>query len=222
MVLEFVIINVIVRNAGGAMENFEFKRQIEKVPSHLEPRLLAGCSVIDLGPLEPRYNIYEQGSSADVFYYIEDGIIGLYHVLESGKETLMRLYREREYFGYRTLFSPNQTYHCSAKVMTKAHIKKIAINDSNGQFLMRNPDLSLFLIQRLAAELQDAEHRLAKIAFTKSLDRVFESILFLTRNFPEYKWTYREIAEYVGCETETAIRISRELKKTGLLDAHSR
>lgn len=204
------------------MDSSDFQRKIEKVKPNLVPERLQGCSVIDLGVLEPRSSIYEQGSSASVFYYIEDGIIGLYHVLESGKETLMRLYREQEYFGYRTLFSANQTYHCSAKVMTSSHIKKVVIEEDTASFLMRNPDLSHFLMQRLAAELQEAEHRLAKIAFTKSLDRVFESIVFLSRNFPEYKWTYREIAEYVGCETETAIRISRELKKTGLLDAHSR
>ncbi|MDO9794888.1 Crp/Fnr family transcriptional regulator, partial [Glaesserella parasuis] len=28
---------------------------------------------------------------------------------------------------------------------------------------------------------------------------------------------HREIAEYAGCETETAIRITKELKRSGLL-----
>ena len=46
----------------------------------------------------------------------------------------------------------------------------------------------------------------------RTLDRVMDSLYFLKQNFPDYNWTYREIAEYAGCETETAIRIAKELK----------
>ncbi|RRD41222.1 Crp/Fnr family transcriptional regulator, partial [Tessaracoccus sp. OH4464_COT-324] len=70
----------------------------------------------------------------------------------------------------------------------------------------------------LANELRDAEERLAKSAYLRTLDRVIDSLYFLTTNFPYYNWTYREIAEYAGCETETAIRIAKELKQNGLFN----
>lgn len=73
------------------------------------------------------------------------------------------------------------------------------------------------LFQILANELRDAESRLAKSAYLKSLDRIIDSICFLNKNFPEYNWTNREIAEYTGCETETAIRITKELRRKNLL-----
>ena len=76
--------------------------------------------------------------------------------------------------------------------------------------------MSKFLSQTLANELRDAEQRLAKSAYLRTRDRVIDSLSFLTKNFPYYNWTYREIAEYAGCETETAIRIAKELKASGL------
>ena len=78
--------------------------------------------------------------------------------------------------------------------------------------------MSQCLLQILADELREAEERLAKSAYLRTLDRVMDSLYFLKQNFPDYNWTYREIAEYAGCETETAIRIAKELKQNGALD----
>ena len=70
----------------------------------------------------------------------------------------------------------------------------------------------------IADELREAEERLAKSAYLRTLDRVMDSLYFLKQHFPDYNWTYREIAEYAGCETETAIRIAKELKQNGAFD----
>lgn len=182
----------------------------------ITPQQLCDCQLTTYSNLEKGYTVYSQGDSAYDFYYITKGYIGLYHILENGKETLLRLYKDQDYFGYRTLFSSSKIYHCSAKVMINANIIRIRPNDVEN-FLNHNQKLSNKLVMQIAYELQDAEYRLSSIAFNKSLDRVFNTIRYLTTNYPLYKWTFREIAEYAGCETETAIRLSRELKKTGLL-----
>ncbi|MGR3807323.1 cAMP-binding domain of CRP or a regulatory subunit of cAMP-dependent protein kinases [Pasteurella testudinis DSM 23072] len=179
------------------------------------PHQLQHCQVTLLHTLEKGTVIYSQGESAKEFYFVQQGLIGLYHLLESGKESLLRIYRHNDYFGFRTLFGEN-CYHCSAKVLANAEVLHIQ-PDNIPNFILHNPEVSHFLLKKLANELQDAEHRLAKAAYNKSLDRVIDSIYFLTENYPDYPWTYREIAEYAGCETETAIRISKELKRNGLL-----
>ena len=61
--------------------------------------------------------------------------------------------------------------------------------------------MSQCLLQILADELREAEERLTKSAYLRTLDRVMDSLYFLKQNFPDYSWTYREIAEYAGCET---------------------
>lgn len=176
---------------------------------------LKHCQCNHLYTIGKGTEIYRQGDTAKSFYFIKSGLIGLYHTLENGKESLVRIYKSGDYFGFRTLFGDKQ-YHCSAKVLMEATIIKIHPHNID-LFFLENPEIVRLLFQMLSNELKEAEDRLAKSAYLKSLDRVIDSICFLKENFPEHHWTHREIAEYAGCETETAIRISRELRKKGLL-----
>lgn len=176
---------------------------------------LQACSIVRMDNLPKGSYLYCQGDTANSFYYIESGLIGLYHMVDNGKESLIRLYDSEQFFGYRTWFSPGQTYHCSAKVLLPASLIKIT-PDSQG-FLVSNPDLTLRLLTNISDELAQAESRLAHISYDKSLKRVYDALNFLYQTYPEYPWSYREVAEFAGCETETAIRIARELKKEGKL-----
>ncbi|KAE9529311.1 Crp/Fnr family transcriptional regulator [Testudinibacter aquarius] len=184
--------------------------------SSIAPTALCYCQLIDLHQLHKGMMVYQQGEIAQEFYYVKQGLIGLYHMLDNGKESLVRLYRQGDYFGFRTLFGLDDNhYHCKAKVLIEAEVTRIK-PVSIEQFCLHNPQIVKFLLQTLANELRDAEQRLAKSAYLRTLDRVIDSLCFLTSNFPYYNWTYREIAEYAGCETETAIRIAKELKQNGL------
>lgn len=184
------------------------------------PDSLKECHITESKMLERNSLIYSQGETAQVFYFLQRGLVGLYHSLENGKEALIRLYHANEYFGFRTLFS-GTSYHCTARVLQHAEIVRIHPL-SQSHFLAENPEFSQYLIKQLAYELYDAEHRLTNTAYKRSYDRVIEAITNLTESYPDYPWTYREVAEFCGCETETAIRISRELKKQGILDKSHR
>ena len=180
------------------------------------PMDLKGCQLTYLHQLAKGMTVYNQGEKAQEFYYVKQGLIGLYHTLNNGKESLARLYKQGDYFRFRTLFDFDDCrYHCNAKVLIEAEIIRIKPENIDC-FLTDNLHMSKLLLQAIANELRDAEQRLAKSAYLHTLDRVIDSLCFLTKNFPYYNWTYREIAEYAGCETETAIRIAKELKKSGL------
>lgn len=179
-----------------------------------QPESLIDCQLTHIR-LDKGLVVYSQGEQAQDFYYLNNGLIGLYHMLDSGKESLVRLYQAKQYFGFRTFFG-DHFYHCTARILQPAEL--IRIKPKNlPQFLSKNPHLATFLIKQLAIELQDAEHRLSQVSYQRSTERIESSIRFLTDNYPNYHWTYREIAEFAGCETETAIRISRKLKDQGLL-----
>lgn len=140
--------------------------------------------------------VYRQGELAESFFFLEKGLIGLYHILENGKESLMRIYKAGDYFGFRTLYS-SKHYHCSAKALSAVQL--VSIQPENiSEFITNNPKVGNLLLTQLADELQEAEYRLATTAHQKSLDRVIDSICYLTENFPDHQWTYREVAEYAG------------------------
>lgn len=176
------------------------------------PQNLNECIISESKTLEKNSLVYAQGEKPKEFYFLKQGLVGLYHSLENGKETLTRLYHANEYFGFRTIFS-EKSYHCSAKVLMEADIVRI-FPGNHANFIANNPDFSCYLMKQLSNELYDAEHRISNTAYKRSYERIIDAIENLTESYPDYPWTYREVAEFCGCETETAIRISRELKKT--------
>lgn len=178
------------------------------------------CQLTYLRSLKRGTVIYKQGAQANEFYYVQQGLIGLYHTLENGKESLLRLYSKDDYFGVRTLLG-DRSYHCNARVLMPAEIIRIQPKDMM-TFIQHNPKMAQQLLFKLSQELRDAEHRLVEISYLKSIDRVINSIYFLNETYPDYEWTYRDIAEYAGCEIETAIRIGKALKSKGLLDLDAR
>ena len=42
------------------------------------------CDVFALNALEKGCSVYDQGDTALQFYYVKEGLVGLYHILENG------------------------------------------------------------------------------------------------------------------------------------------
>ncbi|EJS90916.1 hypothetical protein AAUPMC_06467, partial [Pasteurella multocida subsp. multocida str. Anand1_cattle] len=86
--------------------------------------------------------VYQQGEVAQEFYFVKEGLVGLYHTLDNGKESLVRLYRQGDYFGFRTLFGLGDSrYHCSAKILIEAEVIRIKPENID-LFFLHNLQLS--------------------------------------------------------------------------------
>ena len=185
----------------------------------IKPTELSHCQLTELHHLPKGSFLYQQGEVAHEFYYIQAGLIGLFHTLENGKESLVRLYSKGDYFGFRTLFSmADKHYHCNAKVLIDAEITRIKPPNVVSEFFTHNTVMSQCLLQILADELREAEERLTKSAYLRTLDRVMDSLYFLKQHFLIIIGHIVKLQEYAGCETETAIRIAKELKQNGAFD----
>ncbi|HCR0139808.1 Crp/Fnr family transcriptional regulator [Klebsiella aerogenes] len=164
--------------------------------------------------------IYLQEEPICGFWYLNHGVVGLHHTLENGKEMLVRACQQGDWFGYLGLFG-SEFYHCHACVLQTASLCHV-ISHSNSEFLHHFPQFAQFLLNQVVASLSDAEHRMAWIARYRTRHRVLSSLWYLTRYFPSYDWTWREVAESAGCETETALRFSKELRLASILDDSQR
>lgn len=164
--------------------------------------------------------IYHQEEPACGFWYLNHGVVGLHHSLENGKELLVSVCQQGDWFGYLGLFG-SELYHCHASVLQTASMCHV-IPHSNSDFLRHHPQLAQFLLTQIVANLSDSEHRMAWITHYRTRHRVLSSLWYLTRYFPAYDWTWREVAEFAGCETETALRFSKELRLAGILDDSQR
>ncbi|MGF1739153.1 Crp/Fnr family transcriptional regulator [Photobacterium satsumensis] len=164
--------------------------------------------------------VYHNGLPAKGFYYVEQGLVGLYQVSESGKESLLRIYGPGSYFGYRSLFTA-QNYPSTARAMLDSVLIRVNVNDFKSLDTTA-PNLASFLMQEVCAELGEAEKRLMQFNAFSAKKRILDTIFYMFQTYPQYPWTYREIGEYSGTDTTTVIRYCKTLKDTGILDKNSR
>lgn len=170
--------------------------------------------------VKKQHLVYSRGTSAHKFYYVEQGLVGLYQVSENGKESLLRIYGPGSYFGYRTLFT-GQHYPSTARAMLETDLIVISI-DHFTSLERLSPSLANFLMCEVCEELGKAEQRLMQFNDFNAKKRILDSIYYVFKTYPEYPWTYREIGEFSGSDTSTVIRYCKTLKEKGLLNKHSR
>ncbi|WP_139130035.1 cyclic nucleotide-binding domain-containing protein, partial [Escherichia coli] len=54
------------------------------------PTNLQHCQLTYLHQLAKGMTVYQQGQVAQEFYFVKEGLVGLYHTLDNGKESLVR------------------------------------------------------------------------------------------------------------------------------------
>ncbi|MFN9067262.1 MAG: Crp/Fnr family transcriptional regulator, partial [Bdellovibrionales bacterium] len=69
-------------------------------------------------------NVYIQGDTPKGIYFVNSGLVGLMKTGVSGKEHLLRFFRQGQFFGHRALFS-NEGYHGTAIVLEPTQIKLV-------------------------------------------------------------------------------------------------
>ncbi|MBZ0327729.1 MAG: Crp/Fnr family transcriptional regulator [Altibacter sp.] len=172
--------------------------------------------------------IFHEGSRGNGLYCVYKGKVKVYKSGEKGKEQIIRLAKEGEVLGYRSLLS-NELYSASAAVIEDSVVCFI----SKGQFLevlKQNSELSLETLQLLSRDLRESEKKIVNITQKTVVERIAESLLVLKEKFGldqdgktlNATLSRREIGNLAGVSTETTIRTLSELNKTDILNLNGK
>ncbi|UXR65015.1 Crp/Fnr family transcriptional regulator [Bdellovibrio bacteriovorus] len=164
--------------------------------------------------------IYRSGDTPKNIYFVESGLVGLGLWGESGKDHLVRLFREGQIFGHRSLFA-NEVYHATATVIDEAQVRILNKAEMREQ-MKGNCDLAEKLLETLAKELRQAEARQLVLSEKDAPARIAEAVVYLKELHPEYSWTRQEIAEFCGTTTPTVIRTLARFVEEGLVEQKGR
>lgn len=162
--------------------------------------------------------IFNEGNYPLGVYCINKGKVKLAHAGQDGKEQIVKLAKEGDVLGYRSMLS-SERYNASAIALEDTHICFIS-KEVFFSLLRKNPTLSLEIIRMLALELRLTENRLTDIAQKPVRERMAEALLFLKETYGFEKdnatisvvLSREDIANLVGTATETAIRLLSEFK----------
>ena len=164
--------------------------------------------------------IYHEGDKPDKIYFIDEGMGGLFHMSESGKETFFRVFSKDDILGHRSMLA-DESYHGSAVALTSLKLRVISKEQCDA-ICLQNPSLMKEMVKTLASDLGKAELRIAGLLDKSANKRIAESLVYLKLKYPDYVWTRKEIAEYSGSTLETVTRLMSKLQSDGIITKQGR
>lgn len=176
--------------------------------------------------------IFNEGNSAAGLYCLHTGKVKLYKLGGDGNEQIVRLVKESDILGYRSLIS-GEAYGASAVALEECIICFIP-KKTFMDLLTTKGEIAKRVMELLSSDLKSAEDKLMGIAHKPVRERLAE-VLFMLKEFfgteegikedgqtINISLTREEIANIIGTATETAIRILSEFKKEGLIEINGK
>lgn len=160
--------------------------------------------------------VYRQGDQPKGLYFVEKGLVGLMLLgPNSGKEHLVRFFREGHFFGHRALFS-QEGYHGNALALDTTRLKMLP-SQSIRDLLEQNPKIYRNFVEVLCRELRRAEIQHVLILENEVKARTALALVYLKELHPDHQWTRQEIANFTASTAPTVIKTLAELENLGLI-----
>lgn len=189
-----------------------------RLPSDLRERFESRSKKLELKRGEM---VYRQGESPRGIYFVERGLIGLTLLAAlSGKEHLLRFYRQGQFFGHRALFA-NEEYHASTLALEPSVVQFIS-KEVIFEALREHPELYQDVVSVLAKELRRCEVQRVMILENQVLSRTAQALIYLKDLHPNHNWTRQEIANFTASTVSTIIKTLSQLEIEGLIEQKGR
>lgn len=167
--------------------------------------------------------IYTEGNNPNYLYLLQKGKIKTFRAHEYGKELIISLLNEGEFFGYTTLLDETP-YNESAEALEDSSVVLIPKDDFYS-LLNNNHGVMKRFVKLLSNEIQDKEEQLLKMAYSSVKKRVAEALLKLQLQYKKnakenvaISISREDLANIVGTATESLIRTLSDFKHENLID----
>jgi len=125
--------------------------------------------------------IYSEGEMPHYLFCLISGKVKIYKEGVGGRAQIVRVVKPVEYFGYRAAFA-GEDYVTSAAAFEPTTIVRCPVK-TVAALLQQNARLGWFFIQRLSANLGQADERTVSLTQKHIRGRLAESLLFLKQNY---------------------------------------
>lgn len=125
--------------------------------------------------------IYSEGEVPHYLFCLISGKVKIYKEGVGGRAQIVRVVKPVEYFGYRAAFA-GEDYVTSAAAFEQTTIVRCPVK-TVAALLQQNARLGWFFIQRLSANLGQADERTVSLTQKHIRGRLAESLLFLKQNY---------------------------------------
>lgn len=207
------------------------QKQYELSPEGLDTFIKDAQSVLnikDLGKdrkvkkVKKKSEIYSEGDMPLHVYFVKSGNVKTFKSHPDGKELIMNLYGENDFFGFEPILE-NGNYTESAMAMQETELIAIQRHD----FLLMiqsHPDVSRSFIHLLCRKVAERENQLLNLAYNSVRQRTAEALLkseTLKDSESVIAISRDDLAKMVGTASESVIRVLSDFKEEGLIEIDS-
>ncbi len=170
--------------------------------------------------------IYKEGSHPHYLYYIIKGKVKTFKTHEDGKDLVMDLYNDGDFFGYVALLE-GTSYKENAESMEATELALIPRKDFE-TLINSNPATAQKFVSLLAKNLAEKEKQLLGVAYNTLRKKVAEALISLQKKYHINKKepylidiSRDDLATIAGTATESLIRTLSDFKSEKLIDIKS-
>jgi CRP-like cAMP-binding protein len=165
--------------------------------------------------------IYAEGNHPLRLFYLVKGKVKTYKTNDDGKELVVNLYKEGDFFGFISLLE-GSVYKESAEAMEESEIALIPKEDFE-QLVNNNRQIMQKFIKLLANNVTEREQQLLNIAYNSLRKKVADALLMLNRKYQNNSEPFtidlsrENLANIAGTAKESLIRTLSDFKDEKLI-----
>lgn len=169
-----------------------------------------------------KQRIYNEGNHPIRLYYMQKGKVKIYKTNEEGKELIVHIAGEGEFFGYTALLE-NSVYKENAEALEESEIVGLPKSEVE-ELLNANPEVSRKFIKLLASDVVEKEEQLIRIAYNSLRRKVADALLTVYKKYKDVtegcliNLNRDNLAAVAGTATESLIRTLTDFKTEKLID----
>ena len=169
-----------------------------------------------------KQRIYSEGNHPIRLYYVQKGKVKIFKSNEEGKELIVRIAGEGEFFGYTALLE-NSVYKENAETLEDSEIVGLPKNEVE-ELMNANPEISRKFIKLLASDVIEKEEQLVRIAYSSLRRKVADALLAVQKKYQDatteslISLNRENLAAVAGTATESLIRTLTDFKAEKLID----
>lgn len=167
--------------------------------------------------------IFWEGAHPNGLYFINKGKVKTFKTNADGKEFIISLHKEGDFFGYQSLLEES-LYKESASVLEDSEICLIPKEDFFS-LIFKNSEVSRKFIKMLSNNLAEKEAGLLNLAYNSVRKRIAEALVTLQLKYQKDKVSNfsmsisrEDLSNMVGTSTESAIRTLSDFKEEKLIE----
>lgn len=169
--------------------------------------------------------IYNEGNHALRLFYVEKGKVKTYKTNDDGKELVIDLFSEGDFFGYNALLE-GTPYKETAEALEDTELAAIP-RDEFEQLINSNKEVMKKFVQLLAKNVAEKEKQLLNLAYNSLRKKVADALVTIyskynangSENF-RIDISRENLANIAGTAKESLIRTLSDFKDEKLVDIH--